>query len=63
MMMSVKPISTTGQYMYMELIHEKLSHMKRPIRKMKKDGIWMTLRIKLCQSAQTSTYLEQLAPL
>lgn len=39
MMMTVRPIRTTGQYMYMELIHEKLSHMNKPIKKMKKDGI------------------------
>lgn len=63
MMMTVKPIRTTGQYMYMELIHEKLSHMNKPIKKMKKDGISMQVSMQILPVVRTCTYLEQFTPL
>jgi hypothetical protein len=36
MMKTDRPISTTGQYMYISLTHEKLSHINNPRRKIKK---------------------------
>jgi hypothetical protein len=43
MIRSVIKINSTGQYMYIQLTHEKLSHMKRPSRKKKKLGNCFTL--------------------